>query len=58
MPMNTFKKSKNKKIELRKNVKKSTADYIQRQVFNQNNDDKQRWESLRKKYEYKGDNND
>lgn len=59
MPMKTFKGSKNnKKPQLRKNVKKGTANYIENQTMRQDAGNKQRWESLRHKYEYKGESNE
>ena len=56
MSIKTFKGNKNnKKPQLRKNVKKGTANYIENQTMKQDNNDSQRWEALRKKYEYKGE---
>ena len=55
MPMKTAKgKKNNKKPQLRINVKKGTANYIENQTMKQDNGNSQRWEALRKKYEYKG----
>lgn len=57
--MKTFKGSKNnKKPQLRKNVKKGTANYIENQTMRQDAGNKQRWEALRHKYEYKGESNE
>ena len=54
MPMKTFKKNKNNKVPtLRKNVKKGTANYIETKTMTQDAGNKQRWEALRGKYEYK-----
>lgn len=54
MPIKTYKSNKNnKKPTLRKNVKKGVANYIENQTMKQSHNDKQRWESLRHKYEYK-----
>lgn len=55
MPMKTFKKNKNnKKPQLRVNVKKGTSNYIYNRDMKQDSGNKQRWEALREKYEYKG----
>ena len=54
MSIKTFKSDKNnKKPQLRKNVKKGTSNYIYNQDMKQDAGNKQRWEALRKKYEYK-----
>lgn len=56
MSIKTFKGNKNnKKPQLRKNVKKGTANFIENQTMKQDTGNCQRWEALRKKYEYKGE---
>ena len=55
MSMKTYKSNKNnKKPTLRNNVKKGTANYIENKIMKQDAGNQQRWEALRKKYEYKG----
>lgn len=51
----TIKSTKSKRPHLRNNVKKGTANNIQNKIMKQSHNDKQRWESLRSKYEYKGE---
>ena len=54
MPIKTYKSNKNnKKPQLRKNVKKGTANYIYNQDMKQDAGNQQRWEALKHKYEYK-----
>lgn len=55
MPIKTFKGNKNNKVpKLRVNVKKGTANNIYNKDMKQDSGNKQRWETLKKKYEYKG----
>lgn len=55
MPIKTYKGKKNNKTpKLRINVEKGTANYIESQTMKQDTGNCQRWEALRKKYEYKG----
>ena len=56
MPMKTFKGNKNnKKPILKRNVEKGTANEIYNKDMKQDLGNQQRWNALKKKYEYKGE---